>query len=107
MVLNESKNRRNIVRHCAYIESVSSIVCTVQSMIHYVTIENTTMKMAVESESREGAHGIAKAYIEDRLSPKVDTNTSKAHIHSFTIENESLHRQKFGNLGDYHGRIVE
>ena len=76
-------------------------------MIHYITIENTTMKMAIESESREGAHGIAKAYIEDRLSPKVDTNTSKAHIHSFTIENESLHRQKFGNLGDYHGRIVE
>ena len=76
-------------------------------MIHYITIENMTMKMAIESENREGAHEIAKTYIEDTLLPKVSVNTSKAHIHSFTIENESLHRQKFGNLGDYHGRVVE
>jgi len=76
-------------------------------MIHYVTIENMTMKMAIESENREGAHEIAKTYIEDRLSPNVDINLSQAHIHSFTKENVSLHRQKFGNLGDYHGRIVE
>ena len=107
MVRVDENIRRNIVCRVDGFSSDSSIVCIVRSMIHYVTIENTTMKMAVESESREGAHGIAKAYIEDRLSPKVDTNTSKAHIHSFTIENESLHRQKFGNLGDYHGRIVE
>ena len=99
--------RRNIVRHCAYIEYDSSIVCTVRSMIHYVTIENTTIKMAVENESMEKAHEIAKTYIEDRLSPNVDINLSQAHIHSFTKENVSLHRQKFGNLGDYHGRIVE
>ncbi len=76
-------------------------------MIHYVTIENTTIKMAIESENREEAHEIAKAYIENRLSPKVDINLSQAQVYSFTKENESLHRQKFGNLGDYHGRVVE
>ena len=93
--------RRNIVCRVDCIEYDSSIVCIVRSMIHYVTIENTTIKMAVENES------MVKTYIEDRLSPNVDINLSQAHIHSFTKENVSLHRQKFGNLGDYHGRIVE
>ena len=99
--------RRNIVCRVDCIEYDSSIVCTVWSMIHYVTIENTTIKMAIENEDMEKAHEIAKTYIEDRLSPNVDINLSQAHIHSFTKENVSLHRQKFGNLGDYHGRIVE
>ena len=99
--------RRNIVCRVDCIEYDSSIVCTVRSMIHYVTIENTTIKMAIENEDMEKAHEIAKTYIEDRLSPNVDINLSQAHIHSFTKENVSLHRQKFGNLGDYHGRIVE
>ena len=99
--------RRNIVCRVDCIEYDSSIVCIVRSMIHYVTIENTTIKMAVENESMKKAHEIAKTYIEDRLSPNVDINLSQAHIHSFTKENVSLHRQKFGNLGDYHGRIVE
>ena len=77
-------------------------------MIHYVTIENTTIKMAIESENREEAHEIAKAYIENRLSSNhVNINLSQAQVYSFTKENESLHRQKFGNLGDYHGRIIE
>ena len=99
--------RRNIVCRVDCIEYDSSIVCTVRSMIHYVTIENTTIKMAIENDDMEKAHEIAKTYIEDRLSPNVDINLSQAHIHSFTKENVSLHRQKFGNLGDYHGRIVE
>ena len=107
MVRINENIRRNIIRHIDCIEYDSSIVCTVRSMIHYVTIENTTMKMAIESESRESAHEIAKTYIENRLSPRVDINLSQVHIHSFTKENVSLHRQKFGNLGDYHGRIVE
>jgi len=107
MVRVDENIRRNIVCRVDGFSSDSSIVCTVRSMIHYVTIENTTIKMAVENESMEKAHEIAKTYIEDTLLPKVSVNTSKAHIHSFTIENESLHRQKFGNLGDYHGRIVE
>ena len=107
MVRIDENIRRNIIRYIDCIEYDSSIVCTVRSMIHYVTIENTTMKMAIESESRESAHEIAKTYIENRLSPRVDINLSQVHIHSFTKENVSLHRQKFGNLGDYHGRIVE
>ena len=99
--------RRNIVCRVDGFSSDSSIVCIVRSMIHYVTIENTTIKMAIENDDMKKAHEIAKTYIEDRLSPNVDINLSQAHIHSFTKENVSLHRQKFGNLGDYHGRIVE
>ena len=107
MVRVDENIRRNIVCRVDGFSSDSSIVCTVRSMIHYVTIENTTIKMAVESDDMGKAHEIAKTYIEDRLSPNVDINLSQAHIHSFTKENVSLHRQKFGNLGDYHGRIVE
>jgi len=77
-------------------------------MIHYVTIDGgCTFKCAVKAKSHSDAIEKTKKHIEKELLPNVTIHFAHCDIHSFTQDNESLYKARFGNLGDYHGRVVE